>query len=149
LEIEQTFLLILLFFAKMSLFQATKTDISETVIALEKEALERWNHGDPGGYLDLSADDVTYFDPSIGQRLDGLDGLKKYYEPIKGQINVSRYEMVNPKVAVTNNMAVLTFNLHSYKDDKVSKWNCTEVYRLEPNGQWKIVQTHWSCFIEP
>lgn len=133
----------------MSFSQTTTTDISETIIALEKGALEKWNQGDPSGYLELSADNVTYFDPSIEQRLDGLDNLRKYYEPIKGQINVSRYEMLNPKVAATNNMAVLTFNLHSYKADKVFKWNCTEVYRLEPSGQWKIVQTHWSFFIKP
>jgi hypothetical protein len=69
----------------MSFSQTTKTDISETIIALEKGALEKWNQGDPSGYLDLSAYDMTYFDPSIEQRLDGLDNLKKYYEPIKVQ----------------------------------------------------------------
>jgi ketosteroid isomerase-like protein len=148
-NISITILLTLLFFAKMSFSQTTNSNISETIIALEKEALKKWNLGDPSGYLDLSADDVTYFDPSIEQRLDGLDNLKKYYEPIKGQINVSKYEMINPKVVATNDMAVLTFNLHSYKEDKVHKWNCTEVYRLEPNGKWKIVQTHWSSFIKP
>ncbi|MCW5911357.1 MAG: nuclear transport factor 2 family protein [Cyclobacteriaceae bacterium] len=132
----------------MSFSQTTDTGISETIIALEKAALEKWNQGDPGGYLNLSADDVTYFDPYTDHRLDGLEALKIYYEPVKGQIHVSRYEMLNPKVTATNTMAVLTFNLHSYAGDNVSKWNCTEVYRLEPNGQWKIVQTHWS-FIKP
>ncbi len=139
----------MIIFSEMSYSQTTNTDISETIIALEKGALEKWNHGDPSGYLDLSADDVTYFDPSLEKRLDGLDSLKKYYEPVKGQINVSRYEMLNPKVTATNNMAVLTFNLHSYIDNKVSEWNCTEVYRLESDGQWKIVHTHWSSFIKP
>ncbi len=148
-KILTTTLLIILIFAKMSFSQTTNTNISETIIALEKEALKKWNLGDPSGYLDLSADDVTYFDPSIEQRLDGLDNLKKYYEPIKGQIKVSKYKMINPKVVATNDMAVLTFNLNSYKEDKVHKWNCTEVYRLEPNGKWKIVQTHWSNFIKP
>ena len=148
-NISTTILLTLLFCSKMSFSQITNTSISETIIALEKEALEKWNQGDPSGYLDLSADDVTYFDPSVEQRLDSLDELKKYYEPVKGQIHVFKYEMLNPKVAATNNMAVLTFNLLSYIDDKVSKWNCTEVYRLESNGQWKIVHTHWSSFIKP
>lgn len=127
----------------------TSSNISETIIALEKGALEKWNQGDPRGYLDLSADDVTYFDPAIEKRLDGLDSLKKYYEPVKGQVNLSGYEMLDPKVTATNNMAVLTFNLHTYKDDKASAWNCTEVYRLEPDGQWKIVHTHWSLFLKP
>lgn len=133
----------------MSFSQTTNTDISETIIALEKRALEKWNQGDPSGYLNLSAEDVTYFDPSLEQRLDGLDNLKKYYKPIEGQINVSKYEMINPKVTATNNMAVLTFRLHSYIADNVSRWNCTEVYRLEPDGQWKIVHTHWAIYVKP
>ena len=131
----------------MTFSQSTSTDISKTIIALEKGALDKWNQGNPSGYLDISADDVTYFDPFTEQRLDGIEALKQYYEPIKGQI-VSKYDMLNPKVTATNDMAVLTFNLHSYEGNKVIKWNCTEVYRLEPNGQWKIVQTHWS-FIKP
>lgn len=142
-------LLLLFFFVPMSFSQTKNKEISETIIALEKRALEKWNQGDPSGYLDLSAEDVTYFDPAIEQRIDGLDNLRKYYKPMEGQINVSKYEMISPKVTAMNDMAVLTFSLHSYKADKVFKWNCTEVYRLEPNGQWKIVHTHWSFLIKP
>ncbi len=144
---KQLIILTFLFTSKMTFSQSTSTNISKTIIALEKGALEKWNQGNPSGYLDISADDVTYFDPFTEQRLDGIEKLKQYYEPIKGQI-VSKYDMLNPKVTTTNDMAVLTFNLHSYEGNKVIKWNCTEVYRLEPNGQWKIVQTHWS-FIKP
>ena len=133
---------------KQSFSQTTNRDISATIIALEKAALVKWNKGDPSGYLDISADDVTYFDPFTEQRLDGLEALKKYYDPIKGQVNAFKYEMLNPKVTATNDMAVLTFNLYSYEGDRVYKWNCTEVYRLESNRPWKIVQTHWS-FIKP
>jgi ketosteroid isomerase-like protein len=132
----------------MDYSNTTNTGTSQKIIALERGALEKWNQGEPGGYLDLSARDVTYFDPSLEKRLEGLDNLKKYYEPIKGQVKVSKYEMIDPKVVATNDMAVLTFNLHSYIDENVSKWNCTEVYRLE-SGQWKIIQTHWSNFIKP
>lgn len=57
----------------MSFSQTTKTNLSETIIASEKGAFEKWNQADPSGYLDLSADNVTYFDPSIEQRPDGLD----------------------------------------------------------------------------
>ena len=35
----------------------------DTIIALERGALDRWGRGDPQGYLDLYARDVTYFDP--------------------------------------------------------------------------------------
>jgi ketosteroid isomerase-like protein len=145
---KQILFFTLLIFTKMVFSQTGNTSISETIIALEKEALEKWNQGNPNAYLDISANDVNYFDPFNELRLDGLEKLKQYYEPIKGQVHVSRYEMVNPKVTATNDMAVLTFNLYSFEGSEASKWNCTEVYRLEPGGQWKIVHTHWS-FIKP
>lgn len=128
----------------MSLSKSTHADIAKAIIALETEALERWNHGDPGGYLDISDEDVTYFDPFTEERLNGRETLRQYYEPIIGQIHVSKYEMPNPMVIATSHMAVLTFNLHSYQGAEVHKWNCTEVYRLDHKDQWKIVQTHWS-----
>lgn len=118
-------------------------DVSEAIIALETAALEKWNAGDPDGYLALSAEDVVYFDPYVAQRLDGLDNLKNYYQPIRGQVHVTRYEMSNPKVHAGSDMAVLTFNLVSYANDNVTRWNCTEVYWLE-GSQWRIIQTHWS-----
>ena len=32
----------------------------------------------------------------------------------------------------------------AYGDSEdVHRWNCTEVYRRDPEG-WRIVQTHWS-----
>ncbi len=80
---------------------------------MEKAALEKWNNGDPSGYINLSAGDVSYFDPSLSQRLDGIENLKKYYEPIKKADEVHKYEMINPQVVAAHNMAVLSFNFHS------------------------------------
>ena len=123
-------------------------DLPEIIIGIEKSALDKWNNGNPDGYLDISADDVVYFDPYTELRLDGLESLRKYYEPIRGQVQGSLYEMINPKVQSTKDIAVLTFNLMTYSGDKLMRWNCTEVYRLEQDGTWKIFQTHWS-FIRP
>lgn len=111
--------------------------ISRLIIGMEKSALERWNNGDPSGFLDISAKDVVYFDPMTEQRLDGLDKLTALYEEIRGQIHVDKYDMINPKVQSTDKMAVLTFNLISYVDETPYKWNCTEVYRLDEDDQWK------------
>lgn len=121
--------------------------ISEKIISLEKTALSRWGKGDPSGYLELSAEDVTYFDPFLEKRLDGLENLTRYYESIRGKIQIDKDEMTEPHVAVTGDMAVLTFNLVSYTGNTNMRWNCTEVYRKEAES-WKIIQTHWS-FTKP
>ena len=41
------------------------------IIALERRAPERWNQGDPDGFLELTSGDVVYFDPALGRKLIG------------------------------------------------------------------------------
>ena len=123
------------------------SDVSAKIIALEQLALNEWNRGNPNGYLDLSADDVIYFDPYLERPLHGLHELKQYFEPVRGQIH-GRYEMFNIEVQSASEIAVLAFNLIAYVGDETTKWNCTQVYRLTKNNKWKIIQTHWS-FIKP
>jgi ketosteroid isomerase-like protein len=120
---------------------------SATIIAMEKAALDRWGKGDPSGFLEISASDVVYFDPSLDKRLNGIDELETLYENVRGKIHVDRYELIDPKVQLCGNVAILTFNYVGYSANKVSRWNCTEVYRNQ-NGRWEIIQTHWS-FTKP
>lgn len=118
--------------------------VSDMITGMEITALERWNNGDPSGFLEISAEDVVYFDPFTEHRLDGLDKLIELYEGIRGKVRVDKYEMIGPKVQLSADMAVLTFNLISYTGKKTHKWNCTEVYRLDGDNKWRIIQTHWS-----
>ena len=118
-------------------------DTTEEIIAMEKAALKRWGSGDPSGFLDISAPDVVYFDPYVPRRVDGLAALTECYRPIWGKIFFDRFELLNPVVQRSGDMAVLTFNYVSYTEEEANRWNCTEVYRRR-DGQWKIIQTHWS-----
>lgn len=122
--------------------------ISKLIIGMEKSAFTRWNNGDPSGFLEICAKDVVYFDPWTEQRLDGLDKLTELYEKIRGKVQVSKFEMLNPKVQSVDKMAVLTFNFISYFGETPHRWNSTEVYRLENDGKWRIIQTHVS-FTKP
>lgn len=120
------------------------SEIAEAIIKMEVNALEKWNSGDPSGFLEISDEDVVYFDPMTEMRIDGLENLTELYENIQGKIFVDRYEILNPKVQSLDRMAVLTYNLESYIESKVIKWNCTEVYQLTKDNKWRIIQTHWS-----
>lgn len=122
---------------------AGENSISEIIIAMEKSALERWGKGDPSGFLEISSEDVCYFDPYVEQRVNGIQELSKLYESIRGLVKVDSFEIINPKVQIAGNTAILTFNYVSYTGDSPSRWNCTEVYEFK-NNAWKIIQTHWS-----
>jgi hypothetical protein len=116
---------------------------AQAILAVERAAFERWAKGDLNGFLDASDPEVDYFDPFIDARLDGLPALRALYNQAQGKVHVDRWEMVNPRVVVSGDMGVLTFNFVSYSKGQTVRWNTTEVYRRK-NGQWKIVHTHWS-----
>jgi len=121
----------------------------ETIVALERGALERWGKGDPQGFFDIMAADQTYFDPMTPKRIDGQQALTEYFAPFTGKISIDRMEMIDPRVQRVGDLAVLTFNLLDYggqvaggpKSD--THWNTTEVFQ-RINGAWKIVYSHWS-----
>jgi ketosteroid isomerase-like protein len=116
---------------------------AQAILAVERAAFERWAKGDLNGFLDASDPEVDYFDPFLDARLEGLPALRALYDKAQGKERVDRWEMINPRVVVSGDMGVLTFNFVSYSKGRTVRWNTTEVYRRK-NGQWKIVHTHWS-----
>lgn len=132
----------------METLKESPAEIARTIIAMERAALERWGQGDPSGFLEISADDVVYFDPFQPRRLNGIEELRALYESIRGTFRISRFELIDPLVQVVGDMAVLTFNyIVEDTNEATSRWNCTEVYRRE-GDTWRIIQTHWS-FTQP
>ncbi|MBP7028746.1 MAG: nuclear transport factor 2 family protein [Bacteroidales bacterium] len=121
-----------------------KLTVTDKIIALETAALDAWLDGNPTPYLELYSKDFTYFDPVQERRLDGWDRIKELYETMRGTVKMDRFEIINPVVQQAGTMAVLTYNLQTSSGDTLWKENCTEVYRLEENNEWKIIHSHWS-----
>ena len=123
--------------------------IAAQIVSLERTALNRWGSGDPGGFLELYAPDITYFDPGTAARIDGHGAMTAYYAPWLGKIQIVRYEMLNPHVVVGGTMALLTYNLVNYIKDAHgaevvgSQWNSTVVFRRDGDS-WRSIHSHWS-----
>ena len=121
----------------------TDAGVAEHIIELERMALERWGRGDPGGFLEISATDVSYFDPFTERRLDGLPALRALYDEIRGKVRIDRSEIIEPRVQLAGDAAILTFRFESHGSEGSVHWNTTEVYRRTDAG-WRIVHTHWA-----
>jgi RNA polymerase sigma factor (sigma-70 family) len=128
---------------------ASERSVADEIVALEKGALDVWAKGDPSGFYAIMADEETYFDPLTETRVDGVAALKAHFAPFEGRFRIERYELLNPRVDVAGETAVLTFNLvnHGARFDGgppgTSRWNSTEVFR-RIGGRWRIVHSHWS-----
>ena len=121
----------------------------EKLLAIENANMERWRRGDPMGWTEISAPEVTYVDPGLTKPVDGLEAYTDYLKQFIGKIQYDISEFIKPRVAVYGDVAVLTYNYFDAKkapDGSLinpTHWNTTEVYaRL--NGKWKIIHTHWS-----
>ena len=105
-------------------------DPTAEIIAMEKAMLDRWGTGDTDSFLELAAPEITYFDPSLEKRLDGREAFEKFLAPLKGTFRVPKYEMIDPKVQVHGQAAVLSYNMIDYDETGMNtfRMNVTEVY---------------------
>ena len=124
-----------------------RQNADQEIIALERSALDKWAQSNTGGYIDICADDVTWFDftPGAQLRINGIEAIRNYMAPLAGQIPPHTYEIVNPKVQVYSNTAILTFHWKgSMTDGKpLDGWKVTSVYQWK-DGKWHQVHAHWS-----
>ena len=119
----------------------------EEIIALERSALNKWAQSNTMGYVEIGAEDVTWFDFNEGEqpRIDGLEAVRKYFTALAGQIPPHTYDLVNPKVQIYGNTAILSFHWKASMTDgtPLPVWKATSVYRWK-GGKWRQVHAHWS-----
>lgn len=128
----------------------THANAEQSILAQERRALDQWAQGNPFGYVDVDADDVTYFD-DIGAhtRIDGLEAMRNYFASLEGKIPPHRYQVVDPKVQVYGDIGILSLRYQPYATDgkPLTPWKATSVYR-QTSGEWRIVHAHWSMVKE-
>jgi hypothetical protein len=118
--------------------------IEEQIINIEKAALDRWKTGDTFGFVEIAADDITYFDPVVEKRVTGIEEFTNHYSSFRYSFNFPGYELLNPQVQLYGDTGILTFNfVGTNNDGSKSNWNATEVYHLF-GTEWKLVCSHWS-----
>jgi ketosteroid isomerase-like protein len=142
------FILVFMLFASCETKQETEKleNIEKVILSKERKSLDLWAQGDPLGYSENFAEDGTYFDDIAAQtRLDSLKEIRNYFTSLKGQIPPHKYEIVDPKVQVYGDIAILTMQYHSttFDGQPGRPWKATSVYRLT-NGDWHVVHAHWS-----
>lgn len=130
----------------LAMAEVTIADLARAhpVYALEAAALTRWCQGDPSGFIALADPEVSYFDPFLPGRVDGLPALTAYYASLRGKVGAQSWDILEPRVVEVGSVAILTFRFRSVDGAAtIHRWNATEVYRQRGEA-WRLTHTHWS-----
>lgn len=140
-QVQTIILLSVLFMTVIPVIAQNPEDL---ILNQERKALDRWKLGDTFGFIEIAADDITYFDPTLEERITGIEQFRKFLASFNGTFSFPRYELLNPRVQLYATTGVLTFNFRGYSDEgKENNWNATEVYHIV-DGIWKLASSHWS-----
>jgi hypothetical protein len=117
---------------------------AQEIIALERRAMDGWLKGNPDPLLEISDPQITYFHAVVQERIEGLPALKALYERYRGVPLFDGYEILSPKVQISGEVAVLTYQLARHNGAVTTQWNATQVYQRKKEG-WRVIHTHWSA----
>lgn len=127
-----------------SIGDSTQMTPQEIIIAKEKAMLDRWITGDTFGFIEVAAEEITYFDPGLEKRCTGKKEFHDWISAFNGTFSFPSFELADPQVQMHGEIGVLTFNFIGFmKDGSKEYFNTTEVYRLI-EGDWKLISSHWS-----
>ena len=118
----------------------------EELVAQERAVLDVYlDDSDPSAYVAMYAEDVTYFDPPSGGRLEGT-AARDYLMGFAGLIPPFDYEILDPAVQMYGETAIFTFGVNMIDPatgDVVAEWTTTEVHE-RVGDEWEMVHGHWS-----
>ncbi|MGD2035286.1 MAG: nuclear transport factor 2 family protein [Bacteroidales bacterium] len=124
-------------------------NVEETILSLERKALDSWAQGNPVSFFDNFADDASYIDDiGASTRLDSIGEIKAYAETLEGNIPPHNYELKDTRVQVYGDIAILTLQYHStLNGESGTPWKATAVYHLN-DSVWQVVHANWSVIKE-
>jgi uncharacterized protein (TIGR02246 family) len=122
--------------------------IAAQIIAREKAGFEAWQRKDKAFFNDLFTDDSSYFgfmSPylQIDPKQNFLPKMDKYFEMFK----MDDFEMLNPRVQVYGDVAILTYN-HSvagnFAGQQMNYTGKMTVVYVKQGNTWRVAHGHES-----
>ncbi|MFI6699552.1 YybH family protein [Streptomyces sp. NPDC050509] len=123
---------------------------AETLVEFEKSIQWRWSSGDPTGYMDALAEDVTYVDPLAEYVLVGREAVREHFKRIYADAGITRQEYLNEVARpLSKDEVLLVFTFNTYQQDETGEeklflsWNMSLIFR-RTDGEWLMSHGHLS-----
>ena len=123
----------------------TKEEAKAVIWKKIQAANVRWASGDPMGFLECSAQDITWSEPFTPQnRVSGYKAMKLFLESFKGKVPPHKHELLNSMFQFYNDMMIVTYHYQATIEGELADpWKVTAVYRYI-DGDWLAVHENWS-----
>ncbi|MFI5876149.1 nuclear transport factor 2 family protein [Streptomyces sp. NPDC051445] len=83
----------------------------QTLVDFEQQIQWRWTSGDPTGYMDALAEDVTYFDPFTEYLVVGREAVRGHFKRLHSGRGLARQEYQNETARpLSDDQVLLVFN---------------------------------------
>ncbi|MEU6230923.1 nuclear transport factor 2 family protein [Streptomyces sp. NPDC047042] len=122
----------------------------ESLVEFEKSIQWQWSSGDPTGYMDALAEDVTYFDPLAEHLLVGREAVREHWKRIYADASITRQEYLNEVARpLSDDEVLLAFNFKTYQQDDNGEeklflsWDMSLIFR-KTGGKWQVAHGHLS-----
>lgn len=104
--------------AQIPAYEAAYTDeqraIADHIIALEKDAPDKWFKGDVSGYREIwSKRSFSYFDIVRAHRIDTYEEISKFLDETEDRLYAETYDFLHPRVQFGADIAILIYQLHA------------------------------------
>jgi hypothetical protein len=136
---------VILFLLCRMLSAADSTEaVTREILALERQAMDGFQAGNPDLALAMVDPEITYFHVVTNQRVEGLPALKALFEPYRGRPLFDTYQIAEPKLQLAGDVAILTYTLVQTRAGEATRWHGTQIYRHKKEG-WRVLHSHWSA----
>ena len=126
--------------------ELSEDEALEEIMAIEVGTYDDYYYNaDPTAYAELFGKKGTYFDPWLDHYHED-EAVKESLLAWKGKIPKLDYEVLNPRLDLYGDTAILIFNLNCMDPGSgktVLFWKGTTVY-TRSGDSWQKVHAHWS-----
>ena len=129
-------------------------DVAKTIMNLAYEQWDAFNKRDVAKAMEQVADEYTEFNPVAATRLDGKElNVRNAEAGNQDSAEGILAEMLNPKVQIYGDVAILSYNYLGMTKDKDGntepfRAKSTRVY-VNKDGNWKLVHANFGADPQP
>jgi len=147
LRITGLFLLLTLFLSSCTNqpVMPTAEEAKDAVWKKIEMANDRWAEGDPMGFVDVAADDITWMDDlGAATPVVGKEAVTAYLESFKGQVPPHQHELSDNLFQNYGDIVIVTYRYRgTFENVPQDPWKVTSVYRYA-DGDWLSVHENWT-----